>query len=338
VARDGRIISTGYHARAGRAHAEVLALEQAGKLAEGATLYVTLEPCAHQGKTPPCVDRIISSGIVRVVFCTHDPDPRVSGAGRARLEASGISVDIGGLAESAILLNLPYINSHLKRPCTVTLKIASTMDGKIASSPGSRDFITGLDTEVYVHQLRASHQAILIGIDTLLIDRPRLDCRHLPEARDPMPVVLDSDLRIPEDYPWLKLGRECFICCGPEADSRKREQLSRLGARVLNCRQEDYGLNIQDVVDQLQAAGVNSLFVEGGGRVFSSFVDKDIWDELIILMGPPLFGADGVDFYRRELPNPNASAIPVDARKVGQDFILRYLNKKTRETLLSQLI
>ena len=338
VAKDGRIISTGYHAQAGQAHAEIIALDKAGKQAAQAILYITLEPCTHQGKTPPCVDRIISSGIRRVVFCTLDPDPRVSGAGRARLEASGIQVEVGGLAEAAILLNLQYFNHHLGRPCTVTLKIASSLDGKIASSPGSRDFITGLDTEVYVHQLRASHEAILVGIDTLLVDQPRLDCRHLQDVDDPVPVVLDSNLRIPEDYPWLKLGRPFYICCSPEADPRKIERLTRWGGQVLKCKRESYGLNVQDVVSRLQEAGVGSLFVEGGGRVFSSFIDQNVWDDLIVLMGPPLFGDEGVDFYRRKIPNPNSEAVPVDALKIGQDFVIRYLNKKTRETLISRLI
>ncbi len=337
VVKNGEIIGEGFHARSGSAHAEIVALETTRANPEGATLYVTLEPCAHQGKTPPCVNRIISSGIQRVVACTLDPNPRVSGRGRARLVKSGIRVDIGYLMEQAVLLNLPYFKRHMSREGAVTLKIASTMDGKIATAPRKRDLITGPEAQEYAHRLRATHEAILIGIETLLTDRPKLDCRLIEGAAAPVPVVVDTRLRFPGDYPWVNEGRKFFICCAPDVDSARLERLENTSGRVLRCRMDQNGLDMRDVVSKLKSEGVGSILVEGGAKVFSSFIDKGIWDAMVTFVSPMLFGENGAAMYKRTSPNTHIDAIPVDARKIGRDFLLRYMNEKTRENLLVEL-
>ncbi|NIM19630.1 MAG: bifunctional diaminohydroxyphosphoribosylaminopyrimidine deaminase/5-amino-6-(5-phosphoribosylamino)uracil reductase RibD [Candidatus Latescibacteria bacterium] len=338
VVKESRIVAEGYHKRSGLAHAEILALDEAGRAAEGSTLYVTLEPCAHKGKTPPCVDRIISSGVRRVVACTQDPFPHVSGGGFEKLKSNRIQVDVGCLKEQALLLNLPYFMRHLGLGSIVTLKIASTMDGRIASVPGKRDAITGKEAQLYAHRLRASHDAVLIGVETLLTDRPLLDCRLLEDVDPPVPVVLDANLRFPEDYPWIKEGRAFFVCCGMNADASKVQQVEKTNGRVLRCKMEAEELDITNVVSTLEGEGVSSILVEGGGKVFSSFIDRNLWNAAYTFVSPLFFGEEGVAMYRKRFANKEPGAFPVDAFRVGDDFLLRMLNEKTRSELLEKLV
>ena len=300
VMRDGREVGAGYHRRHGDAHAEVVALDHAGEAARGATLYVTLEPCAHHGHTPPCVDRIIESGVARVVCPAIDPDPRVRGRGIDTLRARGVRVDVGCLAEAAVLDTLAFYRSRLGLPWTVSLKMAVTADDRVARAPGQRDDVTGERARADTHVLRAIHDAVVVGIETVLADHPRLDCRLLPGGvdRDPTPVVLDTHARTPADNAWARAGRAYVVACGSGADASRIDALERAGARVLRVPVVAGGVDVREVVRLLAAMGLPRVMVEGGPRVFWSFVASECWNAAWLYRSERVFGPAGVPLFR----------------------------------------
>lgn len=337
VVNNGIVVGEGHHERAGCAHAEVIALEKAGSHSCNSTLYVTLEPCSHQGKTPPCVDRIIAGGVRRVVACTLDPDPRVSGQGIKKLRENNIEADVGILEAQAFLLNLAYFKRRLSLGSTVTLKVAMTIDGKIASAPGRRDTITGDQAHTYVHRLRAENDAVIVGIDTLLTDHPRLDCRRLQGLPDPLPVVLDTDLRFPNDYPWIVEDRKFIVCCAEDVDVAKARFFEKSSGRIIMCKRSDGGIDIKDVIAKLAEIGISSLLVEGGGRILTDFIELNCWDAMHVFISSKFFGEDGIPVYRKQSGFDNADAAAVDAQRLGNDFLLRYLNRDMVDELTERL-
>jgi len=327
VARDGRIVGEGYHEAFGLAHAETMALDQAGERARGATLYVTLEPCTHQGKTPPCVGRIIASGAERVVVCTADPDPRMDGLGIEALRSRGIRVDVGARAERAILLNLPYFKRMMNLGCTATIKAASTWDGRIASRPGARDSITGMESQVFVHRLRATHEGVLIGINTLLVDRPHLDCRTLEGVQNPAPVVLDTRFRFPPDYRWLEEGRRFLVITGEEPVGDKCRAIEAGGGAVLRCDKRGDRVDETAAMKTMMGWGISSVLVEGGADVLTSFLGSKIWDALRLFVSPRAFGPEGVTLVNSFVDPGDVVLAGVES--FGQDVLISYLKKKT---------
>jgi diaminohydroxyphosphoribosylaminopyrimidine deaminase/5-amino-6-(5-phosphoribosylamino)uracil reductase len=327
VVRDGREVGAGYHRRYGEAHAEAVALDAAGEAARGATLYATLEPCAHHGRTPPCVDRIIGSGVARVVFPAIDPDPRVRGRGIAALRAAGVAVDVGCLADASILDALPFYRDRLGLAPTVTLKMAVTQDGMVARAPGTRDDVTGEDARADAHALRALHDAVVVGVETVRIDRPRLDCRRVAGGvdREPVPVVLDTNARTPTDTVWAREGRDHIVVCAPDADRARVEALRRAGARVLAARTAPRGLDVDDAVHVLAEHGLTRLLVEGGPRVFWSFVDAGRWDAAYEYRSRQSFGPGGVRFYRGDVERFPGRR--VDTRTIGLDRRHGFVNE-----------
>ena len=320
-------VGAGYHRRHGDAHAEVVALDQAGEAARGATLYVTLEPCAHHGRTPPCVDRIVESGVARVVCPAIDPDPRVRGRGIQALLAAGIRVDVGCLADAAMLDTIGFYRDRLAFATTVSLKMAVSADGMVAGSPGRRDDVTGPAARADVHALRAVHDAIVVGIETVLVDRPRLDCRLLAGGvdREPTPVVLDTHARTPLDNEWVLAGREFVVVCAPEADAVRVAALKKAGARVLYARATERGLDVGDVVRALEETGLRRILVEGGPRVFASFVDAGTWDVAWLYRSERALGPAGVP-----LLGSASDALPgrvVDEREIAGDRRLGLVNE-----------
>jgi diaminohydroxyphosphoribosylaminopyrimidine deaminase/5-amino-6-(5-phosphoribosylamino)uracil reductase len=336
VVKGGEVLGAGYHARYGEEHAETIALARAGDAARGSTLYVTLEPCAHHGNTPPCVDQIIASGVSRVVVPTLDPDPRVNGGGIRALRENGIRADVGVGAERALLLNLPYFKSKLGLGPAVTLKIAVTLDGKIASTPGRRDDITEEKSQRMAHRLRAIHDAVLVGIETVVVDTPRLDCRLLDGIKPPSPVVIDPDLRFPANHPWLG-GREVFVVTLPGAPEDRMRALAKKGARVIRCAASGRRFDIAAAVDELYRAGVKSVLVEGGARVFSSFAASGAWDAMFVFVSPILFGPGGVGLSDRALERAGLGAVFAGATHAEGDVLLGYVSEKSRAELLSRL-
>jgi diaminohydroxyphosphoribosylaminopyrimidine deaminase/5-amino-6-(5-phosphoribosylamino)uracil reductase len=299
VVKDGVIVGRGWTQAGGRPHAEPEALARAGAAARGATLYVTLEPCSHIGKSPPCADAIIASGIARVVSAIEDPNPEVAGQGHAKLRAAGIAVDIGlGAAEAARDHAGHFRRVRDKRP-HVILKLAVSSDDKIAAAGHKPVAITGEAAKARVHLLRAQCDAILVGIGTVLADDPLLTCR-LPgmETRSPLRVVLDQRLRIPGTSRLVHTAREAplLLLASELAEAPAAMKLGAAGAQVIRLApsKTSPGLDLSAVLRALWEKGITRLLVEGGARVASSFVAADLVDEVWLLRGPDAIGADGI--------------------------------------------
>ncbi len=337
VVKDGAVVATGFHREQGDRHAECLALERAGEQARGATLYVTLEPCAHQGRTPPCVDGIIRSGAARVVCPSIDPDARVRGRGITALRAAGVQVDVGCLRDAAILDNIAFFRGRLGLSETITLKMAVSADNMVARVPGRRDDVTSEASRADVHVLRAMHDAVVIGIETLLIDRPRLDCRLLPNGvdRDPIPVVLDTHARTPLDNRWGREGREFIVVCSRDAETSRVEALSRVGARVVKVSAGSSGVDVHDVTSALEADGLSRVLVEGGPRVFRSFIAAGEWDALWLYRSPREFGDGAVPLFTSR--DANIPGRVVDDIAIGEDRRLGFVNEARWSSMLGAL-
>src|SRR6266478_1372831 len=300
VVKDGVIIGRGWTQPGGRPHAEPEALRRAGEAARGATLYVTLEPCSHIGKSPPCADAIIAAGIARVVSAIEDPNPEVAGQGHAKLRDAGISVDIGlGAAEAARDHAGHFRRVRDKRP-HVILKLAVSSDDKIGAAGRKPVAISGEAAKARVHLLRAQCDAILVGIGTVRADDPLLTCR-LPgmAARSPVRVVLDRSLRIPGSSRLVHSARETplWVMTSNLAEARAAMKLGAAGTqviRVATATTPPRGLELRAVLHALAERGITRLLVEGGARVASSFVAAGLVDEIWLLRGPDPVGADGV--------------------------------------------
>jgi diaminohydroxyphosphoribosylaminopyrimidine deaminase / 5-amino-6-(5-phosphoribosylamino)uracil reductase len=300
VVRDGVIVGRGWTQAGGRPHAEPEALARAGEAARGATLYVTLEPCSHIGKSPPCADAIIAAGIARVVSAIEDPNPEVAGQGHARLRAAGITVDVGlGAVEAAHDHAGHFRRVRDKRP-HVILKLALSSDDKIGAAGRKPLAISGEAAKARVHLLRAQCDAILVGVGTVLSDDPLLTCR-LPgmEARSPVRVVLDRSLRIPGTSRLVHSARETplWVMTSSLAEAPAATKLGAAGAeviRIATATTASPGLDLAAVLHALSEKGITRLLVEGGARVASSFVAAGLVDEAWLLHGPDLVGADGV--------------------------------------------
>jgi diaminohydroxyphosphoribosylaminopyrimidine deaminase / 5-amino-6-(5-phosphoribosylamino)uracil reductase len=298
--KDGIVVGRGWTQPGGRPHAEPVALTHAGEAARGATLYVTLEPCSHVGKSPPCADAIIAAGIARVVSAIEDPNPEVAGQGHARLRAAGIAVDIGlGAAEAAHDHAGHFRRVRDKRP-HVILKLAVSADDKIAAAGHKPVAISGEAAKARVHLLRAQCDAILVGIGTVLSDDPVLTCR-LPgmEARSPVRVVLDRALRIPGTSRLVHSARgtPLWVMTSNLAEAPAAMKLGAAGAqviRVATTTAPPSGLDLSAVLRALAEKGITRLLVEGGARVASSFVAAGLVDEVWLLRGSDPIGADGV--------------------------------------------
>jgi diaminohydroxyphosphoribosylaminopyrimidine deaminase / 5-amino-6-(5-phosphoribosylamino)uracil reductase len=299
VVKDGVIIGRGWTQPGGRPHAEPEALKRAGEAARGATLYVTLEPCSHVGKSPPCADAIIAAGIARVVSAIEDPNPEVAGQGHARLRAAGITVDIGlGAAEAAHDHAGHFRRVRDRRP-HVILKLAVSSDDKIGAAGRKPLAISGEAARARVHLLRTQCDAILVGIGTVRADDPLLTCR-LPgmEARSPVRVVLDRSLRIPGTSRLVHSARETplWVMTSSLAEAPAAMKLGAAGAQVIRVATAATppGLDLPTVLHALSEKGITRLLVEGGARVASSFVASGLVDEVWLLRGTDSVGADGV--------------------------------------------
>ena len=299
VVKDGVIVGRGWTQAGGRPHAEPEALARAGDAARGATLYVTLEPCSHVGKSPPCADAIIAAGIARVVSAIEDPNPEVAGQGHARLRAAGITVDIGLGAREAARDHAGHFRRVRDNRPHVILKLAVSSDDKIAAAGHKPVAITGEAAKVRVHLLRAQCDAILVGIGTVLADDPLLTCR-LPgmEARSPLRVVLDAALRIPGTSRLVHGARETplLLMASELAEAPAAMKLGAAGAQVIRLApsKTSPGLDLVAVLHALSEKGITRLLVEGGARVASSFVASGLVDEVWLLRGPDPIGADGI--------------------------------------------
>lgn len=296
VVQDGRIVGEGFHQYLGGPHAEVTALDAAGGAAKGSTLYVTLEPCCHHGRTPPCTDRIIASGVTRVVAAIGDPNPKVAGKGTAALQAAGVEVIVGCLAAEAARQNeafRKYITTG--RPFTI-IKYAMTLDGKLATFTGDSKWITAEAARTYVHELRAGMDAILVGIGTVEADDPLLTVRLATRAegrRPPRRIILDSTARIPLNAKILATAAEApvMVAVTDRAPLAKRDAIQRTGAEVVQIQADGDGrVDVSALTAWLGEREVSSVLIEGGSTVNTAFLEAGLVDKVLCFVAPKIVG------------------------------------------------
>ena len=291
IVKDGEVIATGYHRKFGGSHAEVNALKEAGEEAEGATMYVTLEPCVHYGKTPPCADEIIKSGLKRVHVAIEDPNPRVSGKGIEKLREAGIEVTLGLMEEEAKKVNEIFLHyTRTGRPF-VLLKLAMTFDGRIATKTGDSRWITSAEAREEVHRLRGRHSGVVVGVGTVLSDDPRLNVRDA-EGPDGTRFVLDPRGRTPLESRIFELDSSAptIMVVGEDLPSDRAGEFERLGADVWRVPVNNRGIDLEVFLDRAGESGYDSLLVEGGSEVAGSFVDLGLIDKINFFYAPKIIG------------------------------------------------
>ncbi|WP_136635167.1 bifunctional diaminohydroxyphosphoribosylaminopyrimidine deaminase/5-amino-6-(5-phosphoribosylamino)uracil reductase RibD [Pseudooceanicola onchidii] len=296
IVKHGRIVGRGWTAPGGRPHAEPQALAQAGDLARGATAYVSLEPCAHHGQTPPCTDALIAAGIARVVAPLEDMDPRVSGEGFARLRAAGITVTTGLMSDEAGHDHAGFfLRTELGRPF-VTLKLASSFDGRIATATGDSQWITGRGARRLVHAMRSRHDAVMVGAGTARADDPSLTVRDMGIDHQPVRVVVSRRLDLPLMGHLARTAKDLpvWLCHGTDADPTLRKTWEGLGARLTPCDVTGGQLDPLAVLKGLGAAGLTRVFCEGGGALAASLLQADLVDELVGMTAGVAIGAEGL--------------------------------------------
>jgi len=289
VAQGERVVGEGYHSHPGGQHAEVVALEKAGSDACGGDLYVNLEPCCHYGRTPPCTDRIVGAGISRVFVSTTDPNPLVDGKGIAALRAAGVTVEVGLLAHEARKLNDIFFHWITQRTPFVTLKLAMSMDGKIATPTGASRWITGRCARRHVQRLRRRHAAILVGVNTVMADDPQLTLREL-EGPSPLRLVLDTRACTPPSARVIGLPGRAVVVAGDHAQTQHVSALQEAGATVWKLPAPGGRVDLGALVDRLVQEGVDSLLVEGGGEVAWSFLAGGWVHKLVMFYAPLILG------------------------------------------------
>jgi diaminohydroxyphosphoribosylaminopyrimidine deaminase / 5-amino-6-(5-phosphoribosylamino)uracil reductase len=320
-------IGEGWHARAGEPHAEVLALRAAGMRARGATAYITLEPCSHTGRTPPCADAVIAAGIARVVCCTRDPFPKVAGAGFKRLSEAGIAVEVGVAADEARKLNVGYFSRFERGRPYVRLKLAMSLDGRTAPAGGGQMWISGAASRADVQVWRARSSAVLTGAGTVRTDNPRLNVRlnYGPWIRQPLRVVLDSLLSCPRGAKIFDDGG-ALVFAAADAPLGAFKDLT-----VERIPRASLGLELDAVMQNLTARQVNELLIECGPTLAGAFIAKQLVDELILYVAPKLLGSDAAALMRIGI---DGSQIPadfqyIDVRQIGEDVRLILKLKKS---------
>ena len=330
LVRDGRVIGRGWTAPGGRPHAETVALAQAGDLARGATAYVTLEPCSHHGRTPPCADALVTAGVARVVLACGDPDPRVDGRGVAALRAAGIEVAAGLMADEAEVLQAGFLTRvRLGRPL-VTLKLASTLDGRIATRTGESQWITGPEARRAAHALRGQHDAVLAGVGTVAADDPELTCR-IPGYRknSDLRIVVDSRLRTP---PTARLAATAaavptWFLHRADADAGRARMLEDAGARLIEVAGAEQGIDLAAGLRALGAAGLTRALVEGGAQIAGALLRAGLVDRIAWFHAPGVMGGDGwpaAQAFGTAALNDMPRFRRTDARPVGDDMLSEF--------------
>jgi diaminohydroxyphosphoribosylaminopyrimidine deaminase/5-amino-6-(5-phosphoribosylamino)uracil reductase len=317
IVNDGRVVGRGWTQPGGRPHAETEALARAGGAAQGATAYVSLEPCSHHDRTPPCAEALITAGIVHTVIAVEDPDPRVSGAGIARMRAAGITVETGLCAAEADELNAGFFTRIAQGRPLVTLKLATSLDGRIATATGESRWITGAAARERAHLLRATHDAVLVGTGTALADDPELTCR-LPglATRSPVRIVIDRRLRLP---PTLRVFATAglaptWLVASPSADAGRQKALAGQGVKILAVEPDEAGaIDLARMLQRLGAEGLTRLLVEGGGTLAAALLRAGLVDRLVWMRAPMVIGGDGI---------PAIAALALDALAGAPCFVL----------------
>jgi len=338
VVRSGRIIGEGYHHAFGKDHGEVVALREAGGKAKGATLYVTLEPCCHQGKTPPCTRSVIASDIKRVVVAMRDPFPAVRGKGIAALRRAGIQVDVGCCQAEARRLNVPYIKLRTEGIPYFTAKWAMTIDGRIATVTGESKWISSEQSRRYVHRLRSRADAVVIGAGTAIADDPELTARS-PRGRNPVRVVLDSRARLPLGSRLVRTAgvSKVIVAVSPKAPDARIRQLSEAGCEIIVLSVDEHGrINLSVLARELGRREMTNVLIEGGAEVFASAFECGLVDRVVVFVAPVIVGGT-----RAKGPVAGAGVERIGAgicleevrhRRIGSDVVIEALVDKGATT------
>lgn len=326
LVKNDKVVGEGYHSKAGEAHAEILALREAGEHARGGTLYLNLEPCAHFGKTPPCAPRVIESGVKRVLIGMVDPNPEVRGKGLESLKKAGLDVKVGILEKECQRLNEVFCKFILGKKPFVILKVAATLDGKIADRDGNSKWISGEASRRFVHRLRDQVDGIVVGIGTILKDDPLLTTR-IKGGRDPYRIILDSRLRIPEESKVVKMSHPKTIIVTTElAPKEKMKELEEKGIRILILDSKQGRVNLKSCLASLGEMEMMSLMVEGGQQINGSFLDEGLIDKILLFLSPKLigdnqaleiFGGKGVTDLKDAF-----SLNELRVRRIGEDILI----------------
>ena len=329
VVKDGRVVGSGYHQMVGGPHAEVNAIDAAGKLTEGATLYVTLEPCNHTGRTPPCTRKILEAGIKRIVVAMIDPNKDVTGGGAEHLEQQGIRITTGVCREQARKLNEGFVKFVRTRRPFVMAKCAATLDGRIATRSGDSKWVTGDKSRQFVHRLRHAVDGILVGINTVRADNPSLTTR-LPDGggKDPVRIILDTHLAIPPAAGLLRQesAADTILVAGKGVAPDKQAAFEKDGIRVIQSELKNGLIDMDALMDQLGALGLTSLLIEGGSRVLTSAFSAGIVDKVFFFYAPKILGGDdGIPICSGPGPELMNQSIPVNninIRRFGDDVMI----------------
>jgi len=336
--KDGKVVGEGYHAKSGEAHAEVVALQRAGEDSRGATLYLNLEPCTHFGKTPPCAPRVVEKGVNRVVIGMEDPNPLVRGKGIDILKRGGLDVQVGILEKECRRLNEAFCKYILQKVPFVILKVAATVDGKIATRNGDSKWISGEASRRLAHRLRNQVDGILVGIGTVLRDDPLLTTR-IRGGRDPYRIILDSRLRIPGEANVIGTSPSKAIIATTELAPRERiDELEKRGVRILMINSKEGRVDLKSCLSKLGEMGMMSLLVEGGSHVNGSFLDEGLIDKLILFLSPRVIGdqkAPGIfDGRGVSTLQETVGLRELKTKKVGEDVFLEcYLESERKPCL-----
>ena len=339
IVQGDTLVGRGYHRKAGTPHAEVNAIADAGHAARGATMYVTLEPCNHTGRTPPCTRAVLDAGIVRVVVGMPDPNPSVAGGGCLFLESQGVTVETGVLEQECRAINRPFVKHSTTGLPWIVMKAGMSLDAKISHQRGLGGPITGEQSRLLTHRLRDSLDAILIGVGTAFIDDPSLTTR-LPgdRGRDPLRVILDTSLRLDLQAKLLRQesAAPTWIFCGPEASPERERNLKQAGAVVHRVAQNERGrLDLHEVLTVLGQADINSVLVEGGATVHGAMLEQGLVDQVYLFMAPFFIGQQGTPLIQdnadvSDIRDINLTSIEV--RRLGDDILIQGLVSTNRQS------
>jgi diaminohydroxyphosphoribosylaminopyrimidine deaminase/5-amino-6-(5-phosphoribosylamino)uracil reductase len=329
LCKAGRVVAEGYHGGPGTDHAEALVLRAAGRRARGASLYVNLEPCCVEGRTPPCVPAIVTAGVKRVAAAMLDPNPRVNGRGVKQLRSAGVEVDVGVLEEQARRLNEVFCKWITEGVPFVALKTAMTLDGKIATKAGKSRWISSPEARRLAHKLRGMYDAVMVGANTAVLDDPLLTVRDSarPARRAPTRIVVDSRCRTPLQSKLLSSSdKPPIILTTSLAPKARREGLAKRGAQVIVCGRKREGVDLEDALGKLAELGITSVLVEGGGELIWSFFERRLVDKAIWIISPKVFGGRAaktpVEGEGVSLPERGFRLAVASVRRIGPDVVV----------------
>jgi diaminohydroxyphosphoribosylaminopyrimidine deaminase / 5-amino-6-(5-phosphoribosylamino)uracil reductase len=321
LVRDGTVVGEGFHAAWGAPHAEVEAIRAAGDAARGATLYVTLEPCAHHGKTPPCTDAVIAAGVIRVVYAAADPTVQ-AGGGATVLRAAGVEVTAGIEAEAARALNAVFFGCHERGMPFVSLKLATSLDGRIAAAPGQRTTLTGAEAQRETHLLRAGHDAVLVGSVTARVDDPLLTVRAVTPRTQPVRIVVDTHASLPPGSRLVLGARDTpvWVLCGADAPPDRARALEDAGVRLLRVPRRGAHVDLRAARERLAAEGIRAILAEGGATIASALLQDGLVDRLHVFVAPRFLGSAGVAAFALDRPLAGWRITATD--RLGADLLM----------------